>query len=66
MVFKKKIKVGPRMTCFASGSSPAGHAGFIAVPVAVVVAKHVVARTAEFCASGVVVVWLALDADAVS
>lgn len=54
------------MTCFASGSSPAGHAGFIAVPVAVVVAKHVVARTAEFCASGVVVVWLALDADAVS
>lgn len=49
------------MTCFAGGSSPAGHAGLIAVAVAFVVAENVVARPAEFGARSVIVVGLALD-----
>lgn len=54
------------MTCFAGGSSPAGHAGLIAVPVAVVVAENVVTRPAEFGARSVVIVGLALDSYTIS
>lgn len=52
------------MTYFAVDSSPAGHAGFIAVFVADKVTENVVPRLAQLGA-GAVIVGVALDSDSV-
>ena len=54
-----------KFTSFAVGAGPSGEANFAAVVIAFVVAELVVPRAAEFHAGGVVVVGVALNADAV-
>ena len=54
-----------RVTSFAIGTGPAGEADFATVLVADVVAELVVPGPAKLHARGVVVIGVALDADAV-